>query len=134
MSEVVKAWFDEAKKLEIGTAIFLRVANKGEQTSLANELEKEKKLFSSVDPTHASQLFISKVLKNLKQYVIVERKFRSPYTAFLQDAEGKLSKLTIDPERNRQLRLMIEDKKSREEIEDTLNGLTEKEIKEYYPK
>ncbi len=133
MSEIAKVWFDESKNIAIGEAIFLRVANKTEQNTLARELEEERKLFSSVDPIHASQLFINKVLKNLKQYVVIERKYRSPYTAFLKDTEGNLSKLTIDPERKRQLRLMLKDKKSREEVEDALNGLTDEEIKEFYP-
>ncbi len=133
MSDIAKVWFDEAKEIKIGEAIFLRVANKDEQTTLANEMEKERKLFASLDPIHASQLFVNKVLKNLKQYVVIERKYRSPYTAFLKDTEGNLSKLTIDPERKRQLRLMIKDKKSRAEVEDALNGLTEDEIEEFYP-
>lgn len=131
MSEIAKVWFDEAKEIKIGEAIFLRVANKTEQINLANEIEKERKLFSSLDPIHASQLFINKVLKNLKQYVVIERKYRSPYTAFLKSSEGIMSKLTIDPERKRQLRLMVKDKKSRKEIEDALNGLTEEEIEEF---
>ncbi|MCP3924869.1 MAG: hypothetical protein GY714_20005 [Desulfobacterales bacterium] len=130
--EIAKVWFDEVKQLKIGEAIFLRVANKTEQTNLASEMEKERKEFSSLDPIHASQLFVNKVLKNLKQYVVIERKYRSPYTAFLKDTEGNLSKLTIDPERKRQLRLMIKDKKSREEVEDALNGLTDEEIEEFY--
>lgn len=133
MSEIAKVWFDEVKQIKIGEAIFLRVANKTEQTNLARDMESERKLFSSLDPIHASQLFVNKVLKNLKQYVVIERKYRSPYTAFLKDTEGNLSKLTIDPERKRQLRLMLKDEKSREEVEDALNGLTDEEIKEFYP-
>lgn len=43
-----------------------------------------------------------------------------------------MSKLTIDPERRRQIRLMIEDKRPRKEVEEALNGLTESEIEEFY--
>jgi len=132
MSEISKVWFSEIKKLDVGQALFFRVTNKVEQVQLANAFEAEKELFSSFDPVHASQIFINKTLKNLKQYVTVERKYRSPFVAFLKDTDGSLSKLTIDPERRRQITLMLKDKKSREEIEDAMNGLTDEEIKEYF--
>jgi len=69
----------------------------------------------------------------MKQYVVVERKYRSPFTGFFKSASGEMSKLTIDPERRRQLTLMIQDKKSRDEIEEALNGLTDEEVGEFYP-
>ncbi len=131
--EIAKVWFEEGKELEIGEAIFLRVSSKSEQTELALELEKQRKLFSSFDSVHASQLFIQKTLKNMKQYVVIERKYRSPYTAFFKSKDGNLSKLTIDPERKRQIRLMIKDEKSYAEIEDALNGLTEEELEKFFP-
>ena len=132
MSEISKVWFSEIKKLNVGQALFFRVTNKVEQVQLANAFEAEKELFSSFDPVHASQIFINKTLKNLKQYVTVERKYRSPFVAFLKDTDGSLSKLTIDPERRRQITLMLKDKKSRIEIEEAMNGLTDEEIKEYF--
>lgn len=133
MSELSKFWFDEAKKLEVGQAIFVRVANKKEQTQLANEFEEEREQFSFADPVHASQIFINKVLKDLKQYVVLERKYRAPFTAFLRDTDGKFSKVVIDPERKRMIRLMILDGKKREEIEEALNGLNESEEAEFFP-
>jgi hypothetical protein len=132
MSELALVWFEEGKKLQVGQALFLRVANKKEQTSLALELEKEREVFASIDPVHANQIFINKVLKDMKQYVVIERKYRAVFTAFLRKESGAFSKLTIDPERTRMLRLMIKDKKSREEIEETLNGLTDEEVREFF--
>lgn len=133
MSEVSSIWFEEARKLEVGQALFLRVADKKEQTALALELEKEREDFAKLDPVHASQIFINKTLKDMKQYVVMERKYRAPFTAFLRDEEGKFSKLSVDPERKRMLRLMLKDKKSKEEIEDALNGLTDEELDEFFP-
>ena len=133
MSEIASVWFEEGKRLEIGQALFLRVADKKEQTALANDLEKERDNFAILNPVHASQIFINKTLKDAKQYVVLERKYRAVFTAFLRDADGQFSKKTIDPERSRILRLMIKDRKSREEIESTLNGLTDDEVKEYFP-
>jgi hypothetical protein len=133
MSEISSVWFREGKKLAVGQAIFLRVANKKEQTALALELEKEREDFAAVDPVHASQLFINKTLKDAKQYVTIERKYRAVFTAFFRDTNGAFSKLTVDPERDRILRLMLKDKKPREEIEDVLNGLTEDEVNEFFP-
>ena len=132
MPQTAKIWFEEIKKLEIDQALFFRVANKAEQTELANDIDKERELFAKFDPLHASQIFINKTLKNMKQYVVVERKYRTPFTAFFKDSEGNLSKLTIDPERRRQLILMLKDKKPREEIEDAMNGLTDNEINEFF--
>lgn len=133
MSEFTSIWFAEAIKLEVGQALFFRVAEKKEQTALALEFEKEREEFAVVDSVHASQIFITKTLKEMKQYVVVERKYRTPFTAFLQDKGGKFSKISIDPERNRMLRLMIKDKKPRTEIEEVLNGLTDEEIKAFFP-
>jgi hypothetical protein len=134
MSEMSKIWFSEIKKLAVDQAIFLRVANKNEQIKLANDLEKERETFAKLNPLHASQIFICKTLKNMKQYVTVERKYRALFTAFFKDSSGELSKLTIDPDRHRQLKLMLKDGKSRIQIEDALNGLTETEIEEFYEK
>ena len=132
LSKVAKVWFEEAKNLEIDEALFLRVANKAEQTELANQLEKLRDTYSSLNSIHASQLFVNKVLKNRKQYVVIERKYRTPYTAFLKSKDDGLVKITIDPERKRQIYLMIQDGKTRDEVEDALNGLTDREIKEFY--
>ena len=133
MSEISQVWFDEAKKLAVGEALFVRAANKKEQTSLANDFENERELYAQLDPVHASQIFINKTLKDMKQYVTLERKYRAVFTAFIRDSEGKFSKLTVDPERARMLKLMVKDKKSREEMEEALNGLTDEEIKELFP-
>jgi hypothetical protein len=131
MSQIAKVWFEEAKKLKVDQAIFLRVANKSEQIDLANALEKEKDKFAELDSVLASQLFINKVLKALKQYVVIERKYRTPFTAFFKDETGEMSKITVDPERGRIIRLMVKDGKSKEEIEETLNGLTDEEIQDF---
>jgi hypothetical protein len=131
-SELVSTWFEEAKRLSVGQALFIRAVDKREQTSLANEFEEERKLFSKLEPVHASQIFINKVLKERKQYVVIERKYRAPYTAFLRDVNGSFSKINIDPERRRILTLMLKDGKERTEIEEVLNGLTDNEIEEYF--
>jgi len=133
MSEISSVWFEVAKKLEVEQAIFIRVVDKKEQTSLANELEKEREQYAIVHTEHAAQIFINKTLKDGKQYVVLERKYRAVFTAFFRDTNGQFSKLTVDPERRRMLTLMIKDKKPREEIEDILNGLTEDEVKEFFP-
>lgn len=131
-SEIAQVWFEEAKKLSVGQAIFVRVVDKREQTILANEFEEERKLFSQIEPVHASQIFINKVLKDRRQYVVLERKYRAPFTAFKRDDKGQFSKLTIDPERRRILTLMTKDGKTREEAEEVLNGLTDSEINEFF--
>ena len=133
MSEISEVWFECAKKLEVGQAIFCRVANKKEQTQLANEFEDERELFSKIEPILASQLFINKTLMEGKQYVVLERKFRAPFTAFFRDEKGSFSKVSVDPERKRIIKLMLKDGKKREEVEDTLNGLMDEEVEEFYP-
>lgn len=132
MSEISAVWFDRAKSLEVDQAIFIRVANKKEQTALANELEDERDTFAEIDPTTASQFFINKVLKDRKQYVVIERKYRAIFTGFLRTADGSFSKISIDPERKRIITLMKKDGYKREDIEQNLNGLTEDEIAEFF--
>lgn len=132
MSEISKTWFDKAMKLEVGQALFIRVANKIEQTKLANEFEEERELWSRIEPVIASQIFVNKVLRERKQYVSLERKYRAPFTAFFQDEEGKFSTVSVDPTRKRMIRLMLKDGIERIEIENMLNGLTEDELKEFF--
>lgn len=132
MSDIAQVWFEEAKMLKVGEAIFLPVEDKKEQTQLANALEEEKTKYAEVEAVLASQIFINKVLKNLKQYVVIERKYRAPFVAIHRDASGLFSKISVDPERKRIIRLMLEDKKSRSEIEETLNGLNEDEINSFF--
>ncbi len=132
MSEIVKAWFFEVKKLQVGESLLFRVADKKEQTATVNAFEQERAIYSQLDTVHASQLFFNKTLKSRKQYVSAERKHRVPFTAFKKAVDGKYTKLTIDPDRRRQIFLMQKDKKSREEVEDALNGLTDSEIEEFY--
>ena len=132
MSEIAETWFEQAKLLDVGQALFVRVADKKEQTKLANEFEEERENWSRIEPVRASQIFINKTLLERKQYVVLERKYRAPFTAFFRDKEGKFSTLSIDPERKRMIRLMLKDGKERKEIEDTLNGVTEDEIKEFF--
>jgi len=133
MSEIAQVWFEQAKQLEVGQAIFVRVANKKEQIALSNDFESERELYAKVDPVHASQIFINKTLMDMRQYVVLERKYRAPFTAFFRDTEGGFSKLSVDPERKRMLKLMLKDSKPRKEIEEVLNGLTEEEIEEFFP-
>ena len=132
MSEISQVWFDTAKRLKVGQAIFVRVANKKEQTSLANDFEGEREQYAQIDPVHASQIFINKTLKDARQYVVLERKYRAPFTAFFRDVDGGFSKVSIDPERKRMIRLMLKDGLDRTEIEDNLNGLTDDEIVEFF--
>lgn len=133
MEIIASAWFEEAKNLKINQAIFLRVANKLEQNKLASSLERAREEYFTIDPINASQFFINKVLKNARQYVVIERKYRAPFTALFKDENDIMSKISIDPERCRIIRLMIGDNKPREEVEEILNGLTEEEINRFYP-
>ena len=133
MSELSRIWFEEAKKLQFNEAIFIRVANKLEQTSVARELELEKEQLAITNTILSSQLFINKTLKNGKQYVVIERKYRAPFEAFFKNSSGEFSKISIDPDRQRQLYLMIKDGYSKEKIEEAMNGLTESELNQHFP-
>jgi hypothetical protein len=132
MSELAEFWFAKATKLEIGQAIYIRCANKQEQAALAAEFEELKDKYYPVDSKVAAQLFVYKKLKERKQYVTIERRYRAPFTGFLQDVDGSFSKVTIDPDRYRIIKLMLVDGYSREEIESTLEGLTEEEVDEFF--
>lgn len=134
MGEVSDAWFEEAKKLEVGKAIYIRVADKTEQISIEKELKAARDEYATVDPVHASQIFITRTIKEFKQYVVIDRKYRAPFTAFMCDvATGNFSKISIDPDRKCIIKLMLKDRKSRSEIEEVLGGLAEDEIQLYFP-
>jgi len=133
MSELAEVWFEEATKLPVGEAIFVRVADKKEQTIRANEFDEERARYEKLDPVLASQIFINKTVWDRKLYVVLERKYRAPFTAFHRNLDGKFSTVSVDPDRRRMLRLMVKDGIVREEIEEKLNGLTEEEVKEFFP-
>jgi hypothetical protein len=122
------AWFEKAKEeLEIGKGMYIRVTNKKEQTALANGIEDERDAYAKIEPVHASQFIILKVLKDRNQYVVIERRYRAPFTGFIRDTDGTFTKITTDPERIRMIKLMIKDNKSYDEIEEALGGLTDEE-------
>lgn len=133
MSEITETWFEEAKRLPVGEAIYIRAVDRKEQIALTNEFEKERDKFSEVDSVRASQIFINRVTRDLKLYIVLERKYRAPFTAFHKSSDGKFSKISVDPERKRILSLMLKEKREFKEIEDTLNGLTEEELRELFP-
>lgn len=132
MIEIAEVWFDRAKELEVEEALFIRVAHKKEQTALINEFERLKKLFAAVDSVLASQIFVKRKNEGLKMYVVLERKYRAPFTAIHRDADGNLTKVDIDPERSRIIRLMQKDYKTRKEIEDVIGVLTEEELRDFF--
>jgi hypothetical protein len=132
MSDLSYAWFEQAMKLDIGEAIYIRVENKKEQTIVARELEESREHFSKFDPITASQLFVNRVLKSAKMYVVIERKFRAPFTAIFRAKDGSFSTISIDPERKKQIIAMLKDGYPKEELETALNGLTEEEIEMFF--
>ncbi|MCC7570659.1 hypothetical protein KO465_04885 [Candidatus Micrarchaeota archaeon] len=132
MSEFTKAWFEEAKNLSYEEALYIRVANKKEQTSVMNDFIKEKEEYEAVDPELAGQLFINRSTKDMKFYVVIERKYRTVFSAFKRDATGNFTKISIEPERRRMIMLMLSDDKTRKEIEEILGELTEQEVQEFF--
>lgn len=133
MSEITETWFEEAKRLAVGEAIYVRSADRKEQKTLSDEFEREREKFSELDSVHASQIFINRVTRDLKLYVVLERKYRAPFTAFFKDSTGKFSKISVDPERRRMLLLMVRERRKFAEIEETLNGITDDELREFFP-
>lgn len=132
MSEIADTFFPKIVKLEVGQAIWIRTANKSEQKSLIKDLEELKDKYEMVDSVIASQLFIYDTLKDRKQYVVVERRYRAPFVAFLKDKDNSFSKITLDPDRLRMIRLMINDGYTKDEVNNAVNGLTEDEINEFF--
>jgi hypothetical protein len=68
MSELSKIWFNEAKLLKTDEAIFIRVANKPEQTALAREFEADKENFAKIYRPESSKEDDSNLLKKKKHH------------------------------------------------------------------
>lgn len=133
MSSMSEAWFAEATRLEIGQSLLIQVLNKKEGRDLIKELNDERTGFSITQPIHASQLAMSVNRKDNRFWVVVSRKARAPLKGVIKEPDGSFREIVIDPERRRIITLMIKDGLSKEEMEETLDGLTEEEEREFFP-
>ena len=132
MSDLSQSWFAEAIKLHIGQSLLIQVMSKKEQTAFANELEEEKQGFLMIEPLHGSQLIITKTRKDARFWVVVSRKDRAPLKGLVRNPDGTYNEIEIDPYRRRMITLMLKDGHKRPVIEDTLEGLTDAELKEFF--
>ena len=133
MSELTEAWFEEAKKLKPDEKLYLQVMSKIDQTELARNMLEERENYSQVDPVHAAQITVSKVRKDGRFWVVLQKKLRAPVVGLIKGTDGKYNEVKIDPMRRRMLNLMLKDCLSRKEIEENLDGLTEEELEEFFP-
>jgi hypothetical protein len=133
MSTLAESWFAESVKLEIGQSLMVQVLSKKEQTQFANEMEEEKTGYAMIEPVHASQLNIFKTRKDSRFWVVVQRKDRATFKGLIKDIDGTYREISIDPERRRMITLMLKDGYKKTQIENTLEGLTEDEDKEFFP-
>lgn len=132
----IESWFERAKELEPEQSILLPVSSKLEQTAIARKLREVKNDYIKIDPKMAMSINIGILTKDNQCFVTLKKTYATPMIGFLRDNEGKMSKIDIsgDVDRDRMIRLMIKDGLSKEEISSNLGGLTPTEEDKFFPK
>lgn len=120
MREIIIRWLETAQNLAIGAKLHLPTSSRKEQEVIFLAIHKEMNVLRKIDPEKAASLVPFKIFKDGRFWVGVEKILAIPTLGFIKNPDGSVEKVklsSIDPERERRLRLMREDGLSLDDIE-----------------
>lgn len=129
-------WLKKAMLLSTGQTIYIQVETKEEQKILFKGLSKELVHLRKTVPIEASTVVLGKTFRDSRYWVTIHRAAATPYTGFIKDTDGTISRIAIHHESNtrrRRLYLMVSDGITQEEIEATEGKLTLEEMELLWP-
>jgi hypothetical protein len=127
MSDVLRTWFEQAKKLEWDNTLMIQAIDKPTQVMMYKAFEQLKKEYSNIDPVDAPTYQIAKIYKDGRLWVTITKKMIAPLTGIIKKPDGSYEKIEIDINRKRVIELMKKDGYTKDQIADNLGGLTEEE-------
>jgi len=112
------SWFQQALELKDEEEIFVPVSSRIEQKALVRDIKKVILEYSVVDKVQASRIDVSGVFQEGKMWVKLFIKITSPLVGFKRGSNGKMKRIVLqdEGERKRQIKLMLDDDITKEEI------------------
>ena len=127
---LLNRWMQKGLELQPGEAIFLPCINRTDQQEKYRYLLHERRGLKDVDPERIEALRIYSTYKDHRHWVVLEKLSATPFIGFKKSPGKGVERIMLDvsDERERQLRLMLEDGLGLEEIEDALDELSVEEV------
>jgi hypothetical protein len=115
-------WFQQALELKDEEEIFIPVSSRIEQKALYKDIRKVIREYSAVDKVQASKIDTVGVFRDGKPWVKLYIKPTSPLVGFKKRSNGEMERIVLQnqSERNRQVKLMLYDNVSKEDIIKTM--------------
>ncbi len=112
------SWFQQALELKSEEEIFVPVSSRIEQRTLTKDIKKVIAEYSAVDKVQASRIDVKGVFQDGKIWVKLSIKITSPLVGFKKGSDGKMKRIVLqdEGERKRQIKLMLCDDMSPDEI------------------
>ena len=128
-------WFQQALELKSEEEIFIPVSSRIEQKALYKDIRKVIREYSVIDKVKASKIDAVGVFRDGKPWVRLYIKPTSPLIGFKKGSSGETKRIVLQDqsERNRQVRLMLYDNVSKEDIIKTMK-LTLLEQEQFFGK
>ena len=136
-NQLEERWIEAAKDLEPGGMIYLEVQDKKEQTVRMKAFNEILAKLSRDEPVLASKIKVSRSFKDRRVWVELLMLDKSPLEGYIKQPDGTIKKIsvTVDPDRRRRLKLMVQDGLTRDEINDALEyPMTQSEYREFVEK
>jgi hypothetical protein len=130
--KILEAWFKKAvAELQVGEELRFEVESKLEAQSKKKALIKFKREYEELDPIGASLIDIKTDRSLEKFWVLIIKRATSPLMGFKKCADGTTERIILDNDLNRErrLKLMINDGLTLEEVEEIEGSLTPDERK-----
>ena len=117
------SWFQQALELKDEEEIFIPVSSRMEQKALVRDIKKVILEYSIVDKVQASRIDVSGVFQEGKMWIKLFIKITSPLVGFKRGSNGKMERIVLqdEGERKRQIKLMLHDDMSPDEIKKKMN-------------
>jgi hypothetical protein len=128
---LLNKWLLQAFALNIGESIYLPCINKPDQAEKYNYFITQRKAMVAIDPEKAETIKVYKMYKDRKHWVILEKLASTTLIAFKKipgQAKAERLVLNISLQKDRQVKAMLEDGMSFEEIKEIVTELTEEEF------
>ncbi|MBE9592746.1 MAG: hypothetical protein IMF19_04630 [Proteobacteria bacterium] len=116
-------WFTQALELKSEEEIFIPVSSRAEQKTLFRDIKKVIYEYSNIDKVQASKIDAVGTYQDGKLWVKIFVKATSPLVGFKKESDGKMVRIVLQDqaERNRQVKLMLDDNIPKFEIVKKMN-------------
>jgi hypothetical protein len=134
MRNITIDWLYKASQLTVGEELYFPAESKQVQKDLYKLFLRELKVMSEIDAVMASTIAVAPTFKDKRHWVLLRKTAGTPTTAFKKNTvTGEVERVLLhdDTDRQRRIRLMIEDGLSIDQITELEGELTEGEKRRY---